>query len=146
MARPGFGGWWLAAILIAACGGPADESAEPEATESEARAAARYDVRGEVMSVPRPGEAAPGVFSIRHEAIDDFVGVDGEVWGMDAMTMPFAVSEEVSLDGVAPGDKVRFTLVVDFFGDVPSQITSLEVLPPETVLEFRKAQTSGSAP
>ena len=98
-----------------------------------------YTVRGMVRDLPNPDR--PGSeFSVRHEAIDDFVSLQGEVIGMSSMTMPFPLADKVSLDGVAIGDPVEVILKVDWDGDVPVQVTSVKELPPDTQLEFRKAR------
>jgi hypothetical protein len=55
---------------------------------------------------------------------------------MDSMTMPFPLAEGVELDGVEPGDKVGFTLEVEWEGDPPYRITTLEELGAETVLDL----------
>ena len=68
------------------------------------------------------------------EAMPDFVGVSGEVEGMDSMTMPFPVAAEVDLDGFAVGDPVRFDLEVDWQADRPIAVTAMVKLPPETEL------------
>lgn len=118
-------------------GGPAGalETVEPRS----------YDVRGEVFALPEAEGDSP-TMKIRHEAIDDLVGVDGEVWGMDSMTMPFALDPDVDLTDVQVGDKVRFTLLVDWTGAMAQRITALEELPAETELEFREARVPGAEP
>ena len=73
---------------------------------------------------------------MRHEAMPGFVGIDGEVVGMESMTMPFPVGEGVELDGVEVGDKVGFTLEVEWEGDPPYRITRVEELGAETVLDL----------
>lgn len=121
------------ALLATACsgGGMADDGAGALQT---------YQVRGEVTRLA----AEQGALYIRHEAIDDFVGIDGEVVGMSAMTMPFPLAEGVGVDGVAAGDKVRFTLEVEWSAEeLPYRITRVERLPEDTELEFRKAEPGG---
>jgi Cu/Ag efflux protein CusF len=94
--------------------------------------ARRYTVRGEVVRL----EA--GELSIRHEAIPDFVDRSGAAVGMRAMVMPFPVAKGVSLDGIQPGDKVRFRFAMDWERN-RMEIEQLEELPEETrlVLEPR---------
>lgn len=90
-----------------------------------------YEVRGELIRLPvgdRP-------MQIRHEAIPNFRNMQGEVVGMDAMTMPFPVAPGVSLDGLAVGDRVRFDFEVRWGGRPPYQIVRIEKLPEGTVLE-----------
>jgi hypothetical protein len=114
---------------MAACSGGAERAAREEG----AAAVQRYEVRGEVTRLPSAAE--PALF-VRHEAVPEFVDMDGEVVGMDSMTMPFPLSEGVGLDGVEPGDKVRFTLEVEWEGDPPYRITRVEELAAGTALDL----------
>lgn len=98
-----------------------------------------YLLRGEVVGLPHPDDPT-SAFVLHHEAIDDFKGFEGEVWGMDAMTMPFRLAQGVSLAGIETGDKVEARLVVDWEGDPPQQITELHELPADTELTFRPAR------
>jgi hypothetical protein len=98
-----------------------------------------YEVRGEVLAVPDPEDPASRLL-IRHEAVDGFEDIDGEVVGMDSMAMPFPLAPEASVDAIAPGDKVRFTLEVSWEGDPPYRITALEPLAPDTELTYRAAR------
>ena len=73
-----------------------------------------------------------------HHVIEffDFVGITGEVEGMDSMTMPFTVAESVDLEGIETGTKIRFRLTVDWSAPEPALITGNEKLPPDTPLEL----------
>jgi hypothetical protein len=82
-----------------------------------------------------PSAAEPALY-VRHEAVPGFVDMDGEVVGMDSMTMPFPLAEGVGLEGVAPGDRVRFTLEVEWEGDPPYRITRIEELAAGTELDL----------
>jgi len=126
----------LAVLLTlgAACGGG------PEQVAPGARS---YEVRGVVTRVPETARVMP-VLVIRHEAIDDFASIDGEEVGMDSMTMEIPVAEGLSLAGVDAGDKVAFTLEVSWTGEPPFRIVSIEELPADTELAFRKSRR-GSA-
>jgi protein SCO1 len=64
------------------------------------RAAQRYPASGLAISVDR----ARQILTISHESIPHY---------MDAMTMPFRVRDPKLLNGVSPGVRVDFTLVVD---------------------------------
>jgi hypothetical protein len=99
-------------------------------------------VRGEVVELPAAGGSD---LVVHHEAIDDLVGVDGTVWGMDAMVMPFALDAGVDLEGVGVGDKVELTLQMDWLADQPHRILALRRLPPETQLVFRRARLAPSS-
>lgn len=131
-----------------ACGGPPAGnggdagSGGPDAADVDAAddpGARTYRVRGEVTAVPDPADPLSDL-RIRHEAIDDFVGIDDEVVGMSSMTMPFPVAPQVPVADLAVGDKVAFTLAVDWDGEPAYQITEIEELPAGTELEFRKAR------
>ena len=125
---------WLGALavagaLLAGCGAP-----EPGAGEGAGPSTARtYQARGLIESLPDPATGA-GELRIRHEAIPDLVGADGEVVGMAAMTMPFPVAAGVDLAGLSRGDAVRFDLAVDWQAARPVEVTAIERLPAGTEL------------
>jgi len=125
-------------LLAAACSGgdapqPADETQGGWGVGAEID---RYTVRGEIVSLPGPG--GRGAFDVRHEAIPDFRSSDGEVVGMGSMTMPFPLAEGLSLDGFAVGDKIEFTLEVNWDPEAtpPQRVTRVQKLPAETDLDF----------
>ncbi len=140
----------LASLLLlplAACGGDGAETAAPEGTETAGETPAAYDVqtyevRGQITGLPDDADPQANL-TIRHEAIDDFVSMNGEVVGMSSMSMPFPVADDVDLAEREVGDKVRFTLSVDWDGDPAYQVTSMEALPEDTELEYRKARPGG---
>lgn len=139
----------LAALVGGAvgCGGSGGGGEDRAAGEGERPAppepaTATYEVRGEVTAVPAADEPAAELI-LRHEAIDGFTDIDGDVVGMSAMTMPFPLAPGISAAGLAPGDRVRFTLEVTWYDDPPYRITALEPLPEGTELEFRRAQPDG---
>jgi hypothetical protein len=98
-----------------------------------------YTVRGRVAQLPEPGNASSG-FVVAHQAVDDFVDRQGEVVGMDPMTMSFPLGPQVSLAGLAVNDPVEFTLHADWAAAPPVRITSLHKLPAGTPIVFRAAQ------
>jgi hypothetical protein len=119
------------AIVTAAC--------KPAQKEGGVRKGGRtYTVRGQVTQLPDPASPGSGL-SLSHEAIDDFVGRDGTIVGMDPMNMPFPVASGVSLAGISPADIVEFDLNVDWQNDLPVAITRIRKLPPGTELDFRAA-------
>jgi Cu/Ag efflux protein CusF len=97
------------------------------------RAVQRYEMRGEVTRLPSAGMEA---VDVRHEAVPGFVDMDGQAVGMTSMTMPFPLGDGVELDGIEPGDKVDFTLEVEWDGDPPYRIIRIEKLPADTMLDF----------
>ncbi len=76
-----------------------------------AQSAHRYEASGMVLSV----DAAHGTLLISHDAIPGY---------MDAMTMPYRVADPSLLQGLKPGDKIDFTLVVS---STSSYISRLKV-------------------
>ena len=98
-----------------------------------------YTVRGQVTQLPDPNNPGTGLH-LNHEAIDDFVDREGEMVGMDPMTMPFPVDEKVSLEGIAPGDVVELELHVDWGAETEAEIVGIRELPPGTKLVYRAAQ------
>lgn len=123
--------------LSVACGSPAPDTEAEDPTGSAEPRGDRYVVRGLVEEVVQPVHAEVRL-RIRHEAIPDFKGMDGEVWpgGMESMTMSFAVGDGVSLEGISAGDKVEFVLVVDWAKKPTQWITEISPLPDETELDF----------
>lgn len=94
----------------------------------------RYTTRGIVQSLPsadRPG----GSLMVRHEAIPGYVK-DGEVVGMESMTMAFPVGEGVSLEGIEACDKVRLTFEVRTGEWMEMETLAIEPLPAETELDL----------
>jgi Cu/Ag efflux protein CusF len=95
----------------------------------------QYTVRGELVTVPETVDETTQI-RIKHEAMPDLVGHDGEVSGMASMTMPFSMQEGLSLEGLAVGDKVEFVLDVDWNRMPGMLVTEIRKLPPETELTF----------
>lgn len=113
-----------------------DPAEDLPASMSETRS---YTVRGEVKELPDPEDPLSGLY-IRHEAIDGFVGMDGEVQGMDSMTMPFPAAEDLTFEGIEPGNKIEFTLEVNYDADPVFQVTEMFKLPDDTELVLRSAR------
>ena len=97
-----------------------------------------YAVRGVVRQIRELGDGKTQL-SVLHEAIDEFVGITGEVVGMKSMTMPFTVEDGVDLTGIEPGSKVRFELSVDWDRAEPGLISAVEPLPQDTVLDIGRS-------
>jgi Cu/Ag efflux protein CusF len=115
-------------LLLSAC---AEKAPAPPET---------YEIAGEVVRLPAAGDRQ---IVVKHEAIPGFKDESGKVVGMEAMTMPFAVAEGVSLDGLAPGDKVEFTLEVRWASDKePVRIVRLA----ESALIHSMDMESGAMP
>lgn len=116
----------LSAAHFAAGCKPAEQAAAP------ARAAREYQVKGLV------GGVSPKEIQIHHEAIPDFVGIDGTSEPMESMTMPFPVADPALVAGIAAGDRIDFTFRVDWDGKQPLVVTRIEKLPAEARLAFEK--------
>jgi Cu/Ag efflux protein CusF len=93
--------WGLAVFLLVAATGCGKPPAAPSAP------AQTYVVRGEIVRLPDGRDSS---IAIRHEAVPDFRDESGKVVGMGAMTMPFALAPGVPTAGLAPGDRISFTL------------------------------------
>lgn len=90
-------------LIAAACG---DDDRTPTTPPDQT-----YTTEGRVERLPRRGAEIRDI-SIAHEAIPEFRDREGREVGMEAMTMQFEVAEPVSLAGLAPGDRVRFTFEI----------------------------------
>lgn len=125
----------LAAPLLVACGAP-----EPP------RAPDVYRVRGIVRQLPTTGHARD--LHVRHEAIPSFLGSDGEIVGMESMTMPFPLADASLGDGLEVGDKIELEFEVRWDEGHPLRVTAIEELPFETQLNFKTtdSETSGDTP
>lgn len=127
----------VASVLLAGCGGGPEPDRSGDGTEIPPDQT--YTVRGQVVALP--GRDAPGrSLRVRHEAVPDFVGVEGEVVGMASMTMPFPVAQSVSLEGLEVADKVEMTFEVRWEGSQPLRIVELRKLPPGTKLDFETSE------
>ncbi|CAN5858558.1 hypothetical protein BH11PLA1_BH11PLA1_20890 [soil metagenome] len=106
---------------------------------------ASYTIRGQVISIPIPGQRT-SEFRVKHEAIDDFKDKDGVLVGMSSMIMEFPPAPGVSLADLAVGDKVSLTFSIWWGQSPPWLATEITKLPADTALEFRAKRTPpGSA-
>lgn len=124
-------------LLLTACGGGAPEPAvdETPAEAAPAHQAMTYAVRGEVTQMPAPDN--PGYqFMVRHEPVHQMVDQDGEPMAMHTMNMPFFPNDEAILEGLAVGDKIEMTLVMDWEQVPAMRIDAISKLPADTELVF----------
>lgn len=101
-------------LLTQGCGG---KTAEPQLPDV-------YTIRGEIRRLPAEGKS-PRELWVYHEDIPDFKDSQGEVVGMEAMTMPFPLADEVSLEGFAVGDRVEGMLEVRWDGKPPVVLSKI---------------------
>ncbi len=105
-----------------------------------------YHVRGQVRQLPADATGTPegrrgAEIHVRHEAVPDFKNADGEVVGMDSMSMPFPLADIALAGGVEVGDKIEMEFEVSWHGDGnPLRVTAIEKLPAETRLGFEAAE------
>ena len=103
----------VAALALASCSPPHQQSNAPQTAAAPAAAAPQAVVArgvGEVV-VLQPEYSA---VTIRHEAIPEY--------GMAAMTMEFTIADAAQLGGLQIGDQVRFDL------KGPTEIERIEVI------------------
>lgn len=125
----------LAAALALSLAGLSPCCSRSSSPKAAATPAAVYTVRGRVASLPEAGKPA-SEFRVQHEAIDNFVGVDGKL-GMKSMTMAFP-SRDVSLEGLAVGDVIELTFEVNWMNQPRMKTTKIVKLPHDTVLNLGK--------
>ena len=133
----------LVAMLATVAAGCHGEVPKDMPAQDRSPADASYRTRGVVYQLP----ASPqGELVLFHEAVTEFVDRKGERSGMDSMAMPFAVPEEVSLEGLEKGDKVEIAFEVRWQGAPTLLITELRELPPETELHLGQSAPSEGSP
>ncbi len=101
-----------------------------------------YTLRAEVVQLPSP--TAPEVL-LRHEAIDGWRTRDGDVVGMDPMTMGFPAKPGLDLKQIAVGDLVEAVLEVDWNSRPAIHISWIADLPAGSKLDFRAADPARAA-
>lgn len=94
---------------------------------------ADYEARGEIARLP---DATSPQIWIRHEAIPEFRNAEGEVVGMESMTMPFDAAPGLSLEGLAPGDRITFRLEMRWGDRGKASIARIERLPEGELLSW----------
>ncbi len=68
-----------------------------------------YSVTGVVKGLPGNGRAANEII-VKHDPIPNYRDEAGNVVGMAAMTMPFYLSSQASVEGIHVGDAVELTV------------------------------------
>jgi len=99
-------------------------------------------ILGEIAAMPIEGDPSSEL-RIYHEHIPTFRTKQGTIFvnnggvpGMNAMEMPFPPADGLSLDGLAVGDKIRFTFAVNWGGERAWEVTKIEKLPADTVIDY----------
>ena len=113
----------LLGIFVAAC------LVSAAACNRRSEPAGRYTVRGQVKYVA-PDRTE---IELHHEAIPEFINLQGERVGMPSMSMPFVVARPELLDALPVGAKVEVTFEVHA-GARAGVIVAAEPLPPDTPL------------
>lgn len=98
-----------------------------------------YTTRGQVVQLPDPANPGTGL-TLNHEAVDQFMDRQGEIVGMDPMSMPYPVAKDLSLEEIQVGDVVEFKWHVDWDAEPAVEIIELRELPAGTRLDFRAAK------
>lgn len=131
-----------AALMAASLTGCDDRADERQAGDTGQDAPVKsYAVRGKVVSVDPDASRA----QILHESVPTFEDRTGKVIGMDPMAMPFKViGYDVST--LTPGDKVVFTMCVDWGADQAFWAQDLQLLPADTALVFTAPPRAATQP
>ncbi len=93
-----------------------------------------YHLKGIIRSLPVPMQGPPSIM-IKMQAVPNWIGINGKVTPMEAMTMPCQLAKTVSVADLAVGDKIAFTYKVNWTQD-RMLITDMKKLPPTTVINF----------
>jgi len=117
---------------------PAPAPAAAPTASPDAGPAATYEIRGVIVELPDVKKPSSNL-SIHHEAIPSFTA-NGKVVGMAEMTMPFPLAPGVSLEGLAVGDVVSFTMEVREQPRMNYRVTRITKLPPDTKLDLKAAE------
>lgn len=139
-------------LLLAAAGGACErqpQNAPPpaspitETTPAAAPARPTYTVRAEFVDFMPPRDGRPREAKLHHERIPDFKNhlgkVIGDGQGMKPMTMAFNQGPGVDFSPLKRGDKIEFTLEVDWSQQATQRaliVTRYSLLPADTVLSF----------
>jgi Cu/Ag efflux protein CusF len=83
--------------------------AAPQTSSSSSDKQFNYTIKGIIKALPGDGRAKNEIL-VKHEAIPDYRDEGGELVGMAAMTMPFYISDKISLAEFKVGDKIEMVL------------------------------------
>ena len=131
-------GWLTAALLPFAVAAGCDKPpvAPPES----------YRVRAQVRQLPAP-DTPGGEILVRHEAIAGFKNADGEIVGMESMSMSFPLADAALAAGLEVGDRIEMAFEVSWHGGNPLSVTAIKKLPADARLAFEAPEpTDAEAP
>lgn len=137
-------GLCTSALLFAALAGCSNEATPVPTTEVDpgiVRTDVYEDILGTITGMPIEGDHSSEL-KIHHEHIPTFrlksgeINLNNGVSGMNAMTMPFPPAEGLSLEGYEVGDKVRFTFAVNWGGRRAWEVTKIEKLSADAVVDY----------
>lgn len=109
----------IALSLLVACA---------SATAAFADTAYYFTVKGIIKGMPGDGLAANEIL-VKHQPIPEYRDETGAITGMMAMTMPFYLAKDVSLNGIKAGDAVELKIEQHLkpqFTEVVSAIKKVE--------------------
>lgn len=87
-----------------------------------------FTVKGIIKGMPGDGLAANEIL-VKHQPIPEYRDESGAVVGMMAMTMPFYLAKDVSLNGIKAGDAIEFKVEQHLkpqFTEVVTEIKKVE--------------------
>ncbi len=122
-------------MLVAAAGCDREPAAPPES----------YRVRAQVRQLPDP-DSARGEILVRHEAIPGFKNADGEIVGMDSMSMPFPLADVGLVAGVEVGDRIEMEFEVSWHRGNPLTVTAIDKLQEDARLAFEAVPPEADTP
>ncbi len=98
----------VAVTVIAAAGTP--EALGGPAETSSTEQVFTFTVRGVVKKLPSGQPGPRRELLVKHEEIPEYRDRSGKVVGMMAMTMPFYLAPQLSLEGIQVGDAVELSV------------------------------------
>ena len=103
----------LSLVLLTGCESSPDEAPKVEASTIQPQNLETYNVSGRIRSITPDRD----FMMVQHDSIEGF---------MDAMTMPFAVSDTSLILGVAEGDSIHFEVQVSGYDLVVTDLSVVE--------------------
>jgi hypothetical protein len=120
-------------LLTSGCGEDSGSSQGGNKPEAYQPVGDVYEVRGRIASLPDKPSGTQ--LFITHERIDVFRNREGEIVGMEKMTMPFPVAESIDLQGFSKDEPVRFKFDVDWASNTFT-LFEIEKLPADVELDL----------